>query len=318
MQTIMSTTAKLRRSALSSEGFIVIAVLWMLAALAALVSFYAIYVTNSALAVSASNDTIKADPLIAAGVELAAYQLLGVKANERPTSGQFIAHVGKAMLTVAFQTEAARIDLNAAPKELLVGLLVGLGAGAFDAGDFADRIIAWRTPASTKNLDTDPENSFYRSSGLSYTPRHAPFVHVGELWLVYSIPSALIERMLPFVTVFNGRAQIDVVDAAPQVIAAMPGMTSETLQAILEARNAGELNKQSLATLLGVSGQQFATVEGGKAMRVGVRIDFDNGRHSAAEAVILLPDEGLVPYRVLSWRIAFDGTTDQPLDFGRR
>jgi general secretion pathway protein K len=51
---------------------------------------------------------------------------------------------------------------------------------------------------------------------------------------------------------------------------------------------------------------------------VGVRVAFDNGRRSAAEAVILLPDDGPVPYRVLSWRNAFDGTTDQPLDFGRR
>ena len=66
-----------------SDGFIIVAVLWILAALATLVSVYAIYVTNSAIAVAASSDAVLADPLVAAGVELAAYQLLGVKKEER-------------------------------------------------------------------------------------------------------------------------------------------------------------------------------------------------------------------------------------------
>jgi general secretion pathway protein K len=40
-----------------------------------------------------------------------------------------------------------------------------------------------------------------------------------------------------------------------------------------------------------------------------VVIDFDSGRRSAAEVVILLLDEGEEPYRVLSWRNAADGST---------
>jgi general secretion pathway protein K len=255
-------------------------------------------VTNSAIAVAASGDAIIADPLVAAGVELTAYQLLGQTDEKRPAIGQFTARVGAAQLAIAFQSEAARIDLNAAPKELLVGLLVGFGASPLDAGDYADRI--------------------YRSAGLSYTPRHAPFAHVGELWLVQGIPQVLIERMLPFVTVFSGKAQVDVIDAAPQVIAALPGMTPEIVQAIVAARDAGALDRKSLPELLGGVGQGAAATDAGRSFRVGVRVAFDNGRRSAAEAVILLPDDGPVPYRVLSWRNAFDGTTDQPQDFGRR
>jgi len=81
-------------------------------------SVYAIYVTNSAIAVAASGDATIADPLVSAGVELAAYQLLGQTDEKRPTIGQFTARVGTAQLTIVFLTEAARIDLNAAPKEL--------------------------------------------------------------------------------------------------------------------------------------------------------------------------------------------------------
>jgi general secretion pathway protein K len=320
----MSTAAQPGRpksgSHSGSDGFIIVAVLWILAALATLVSIYAIYVTNSAIAVTASGDAIIADPLVSAGVELAAYQLLGAKKEDRPAVGNFTARVGTARLTVAFQTEAARIDLNAAPKPLLSGLFAGFGAAPLNADSYADRIIAWRTQASGQSSDNDPETSFYRSAGLTYTPRHGPFVHVGELWLVHGIPPALIGQALRYVTVYNGKPTVDVIDAAPQVIAALPGMTPQTLQGILAARASGSLDRNSLPGLLGNgnSGEGAAGVDPGKSFRVGVRIDFDNGRRSAAEAVILLPDDGPVPYRVLSWRTAFDGATDQPLDFGGR
>jgi general secretion pathway protein K len=307
-----------------SDGFIIVAVLWILAALATLVSVYAIYVTNSAIAVTTSGDAIIADPLVSAGVELAAYQLISAKKEDRPAVGNFTARVGTTKLTIAFQTEAARIDLNAAPKPLLSGLFAGFGAPPMNADGYADRIIAWRTQAAAggEGLDSDPETSYYRSAGLTYTPRHGPFVHVDELWLVHGIPPALIERALPYVTVYNGKPTVDVINAAPQVIAALPGMSPQTLQGLLAARASGTLDRNSLANVMGTGnggeGGAAAATDPGKSFRVGVRVDFDNGRRSAAEAVILLPDDGPVPYRVLSWRTAFDGATDQPQDFGRR
>jgi general secretion pathway protein K len=318
----MSAASPRRRPISASDGFIIVAVLWILAALATLVSVYAIYVTNSAIAVTTSSDAIIADPLVSAGVELAAYQLLGGKKEDRPAVGNFTARVGAARLTVAFQNEAARIDLNTAPKPLLSGLFIGFGATPLNADGYADRIIAWRTQASQTaglGLDNDPETSFYRSAGLNYGPRHGPFVHVGELWLVHGIPPALIGQAIRFVTVYSGKPSVDISTAAPQVVAAMPGMTPQTLQALLAARSA--MDRTSLASFLGNSGAAGATgaaAEPSKAFRVGVRVEFDNGRKSAAEAVILLPDDGPVPYRVLSWRTAFDGATDQPSDFGGR
>jgi general secretion pathway protein K len=52
--------------------------------------------------------------------------------------------------------------------------------------------------------------------------------------------------------------------------------------------------------LLG-SEQVGATTEGSDAVRVRVRIVFDNGRQAASEVVVLMgADEE--PYRVLSWR----------------
>src|ERR1700733_8160107 len=145
----------------NARGFILVAVLWILAALSALVLIYLTYVTNTAVVVATSSDRVQADALVTAGVELAAYRLTAVREDARATSGTFDARIGAAKIAVTFRSEAARIDLNAAPKGLLTGLMVGLGAAPSDAAGYADRIIAWRTP--TELGEGDPENSFYRT-----------------------------------------------------------------------------------------------------------------------------------------------------------
>jgi general secretion pathway protein K len=288
----------------TARGFIVVAVLWILAALSALVLIYLSFVTNTAIVVAASTDRVQADALVTAGVELAAYQLTAVAANVRPSSGTFNASMGKARVSVTFRSEAARIDLNTAPKGLLAGLIIGLGGAPANAADYADRILAWRAPSEAG--ENDPETVSYRTTGIAWAPRHAPFPAAEELWLVRGIPTPVIERMLPFVTVFSGLPTINVADAAPQVVAALPGMTPERLQAVLVQRSDPRVDPASLPALVGGEG---ATLAASNAYRVAVVIDFDSGRRTAAEVVILLLDEGDEPYRVLSWRNAADGST---------
>src|SRR6201747_591612 len=194
----------LRHDRPGDRGFIVIAVLWILAALSALVLIYLTFVTNTAVVVAMSTDRVRTEALVGAGVELTAYQLTAVGEETRPSSGTFNARMGAARISVTFRSEAARIDLNAAPKGLLTGLIVGLGGAPANAADYADRILAWRAPAA--DGEDDPETSSYRTAGMAYAPRHAPFPAVEELWLVRGIPAVVVERMLPFVTAFSNMA----------------------------------------------------------------------------------------------------------------
>jgi general secretion pathway protein K len=288
----------------NARGFIVVAVLWILAALSALVLIYLNYVTSTAVVVATGAERVQTEALVTAGVELAAFQLSGVNEAVRPTSGTFNARVGAGRVIVTFRSEAARVDLNAAPKGLLTGLIAGLGANPENAALYADRIMAWRAP--TEAGENDPENSFYRTSGVPYLPRHAPFPQAEELWLVRGIPPLVIEKMLPFVTVFSNLASINVADAAPQVVAALPGMTPENLQAVLAQRGDPNADPRSLLSMTGGEG---GTLAGSKAYRISVGIEFGGVSRNAAEIVILLLDSGEAPYRVLSWRNVSDGAT---------
>jgi general secretion pathway protein K len=194
------------------NGFIVVAVLWSLTALATLASIYASYVATTVIASRVHDERIQAHALISAAVELAAYQLTAPSQDMRPTRGAFDFRAGNANVVVEFRSEAARIDLNAASKELLAGLFAALGARPASAEDYADRIIGWRTNSREEGQVSGKEASAYRTAGLAYAPREAPFAHVGEMWLVLGIPPQLIERAMPYVTVFSGRPKINVLD----------------------------------------------------------------------------------------------------------
>ena len=223
----------------------------------------------------------------------------GGESSQAPSSGSATRQMESRRL-MSGQSTADRPgrDLNAAPKVMIAGLLAALAVPNETAEFYADRIIGWRT--TPKPTDTANEDAIYRGAGLAYGPRGAPFAHVDELWLVQGLPPAIVERMMPFVTVYSGRQEINVFDAPPQVIAALPGMTPSRLNAFLDRRESAPVDPDSIPRLLG-SEQVGATTEGSDAVRVRVRIAFDNGRQAASEVVVLMgADEE--PYRVLSWR----------------
>jgi general secretion pathway protein K len=290
------------------DGFIIVAVLWILIALATLASIYSIYINNSALSVSVTDDGLQAEALVSASLELTAYRLTTPKDDLRPTRGRFGFRLGRANVVVDFSSETARIDLNAAPKVLLTGFFEALGASHEDADRYGDRVIGWRTPP--KPLAPADEAALYRAAGLSYLPRGAPFAHASELWLVQGLPPALVGRAIPFVTVYSGRPEINVFNARPELIAALPGMTPARLNTFLVQRETAAADKDSLARLLGPD-QPGVTADGSNAFRVRTSIAFDNGWLTGSEAVILLnaADE---PFHVLSWRNDVNADADQP------
>src|SRR5215471_14216386 len=150
MMTVRAPIRQIRTAA--RDGFIIVAVLWILAALAALATVYSIYIKNAASAISVMDDELQAEALVSASLELAAYQLAVPKDAQRstdsqrqpntqratdsqpppdaqratdpqrPTRGQFAFRLGRANIVVNYSAETARLDLNAAPKALIAGL----------------------------------------------------------------------------------------------------------------------------------------------------------------------------------------------------
>jgi general secretion pathway protein K len=363
----------------AEAGFVLVAVLWILAALATLASVYSAYTVNTAGTSRVADDRVQAEASIRAGVEMAVFRQLALDEKARLARGGFDLRVGRTGVAVRFRSEAARIDLNAAPADLLAGLFVAVGVDSSRAETFAERIVGWRTKAkanTTANTNANPaaagpdgasgganaasananpagadsnlagaggtedkaakEDKLYSEENMPYPPRHAPFDNALELSLLPGIPLAVVERVLPFVTVFSGRAEVDVAAADPTVLSAFPEMTPQILGAVLNARASDPGDGTTLLAALGPA-KARATADKSKVFRAAIAVEFDNGRRVHAEVVFRLKDqdekdqagkdqgsndqstkdqsaknqgakdESAEPYELLYWRDDFDG-----------
>jgi general secretion pathway protein K len=309
------------------HGFIIVAVLWMIAALALLAAIYTRFALTTAVASTVHEDRLRAQGLMTAAVELTAYQLTAALPQDRaaapvsrmpgdpaqrlqsaapqmPVRGAFSFRLGRAGATVDYQSEASRIDLNLASKEILAGLFRTLGAELEDANYYADRIIGWRKKGEVAG--ENQEATAYRVAGIAYAPRQGPFQNAAELWLVLGIPPILKERALPFVTVYSGQSDVDTESAAPEVVASLPNMTPERMNDVLQQRSSPVQFGQSQFAQPGAT-QKLAAGTSSHSYRLNIRVALQNGRRVAAEIVILVPEDGDDPYRVLFWRDDFDG-----------
>jgi general secretion pathway protein K len=279
----------------SERGFVIVAVLWILMALSSLAMIFSLYLSVSAHALAVSDIALQTEALVSASAELSAYRLM-LAGEKKPSYGSFHFRMDDADVNVAFLSEAARIDLNFAPKDVLAHLFAGLGASRQAAQDDAERIIGWRTRPVPGSANDEP--AFYAAAGLNYSPRQALFTHVNELSLVAGLPPALVERALPFVTVFNGSPDVDKTIAAPEVVAALSNGKSEK-----DAFGDGLARPNEVPAGGGspAPANRDSAAAKSPCYRIETTITFRTGRHTVSEVVIALGDTA-EPYRVLSWQ----------------
>ena len=282
------------------DGFVLVATLWLLAALAALASAYSIYAVRTAPNAALPEQRLRAEAALRAGVELGALRQLSWPKPARPDYGAFSAEIGDVPLEVAFRSESARVDLNAAPRDVLAGLFVQLGAPAASAGFLADRIVAWRS--RPKDDERQRETILYEKAGLAYRPPGAPFDNALELALLPTMTPSLLQRTLDYVTIF-GADKIDPFVADPLVLAALPGANAATIKSFAAARKGPRPDSAGLARMAGPL-KDFVGADPNEHVRLEIAAML-GGRRISAEVVIKINDAGLSPYEIVSWRDDF-------------
>jgi general secretion pathway protein K len=278
------------------RGFIIVAVLWIVAAMATLALIYSVYAREAALNFVSHDERLQAEALAESGVELAAYQLTA-QPDLQPLKGQFSFRQGAAVVSVKFRCENSLIDLNFAPGDVLANLFISVGVQPEDAAVYADRIVAWRTPLQPGASDS--EAAVYEAAAKPYGPRHGPFEDPNELGMVANLPAVLIDRVLPYLTVYSGRPEVNVLAAPAQVLAALPGLTPERLQVLLNLR--ADAPQDVMKAQLGMT-QSYITLTPSRANRVTVDVQLQSGRDIHTQATIFLVPQDTEPYRVLAWR----------------
>jgi general secretion pathway protein K len=283
------------------DGFILVAALWMVAALAFLASAYAAYAVRTAPSGALPEERLRAEAAIRAGIDLCAFRQLSWPKAARPDAGAFSAQVGLNRIDVAYRSEAARVDLNAAPRELLAALFARLGAAPAVAGNLADRVVAWRGRLS--DSDREREAAIYAKAGLGYRPFGAPFDNPLEIaWLPGMTPE-LAQRALSYLTIYGGK--LDPFAADPVVLAAVPGLTAAAARTFAALGSRPTRDAGALARIAG-SARDYLSADPGNYVRAEIVASVGE-RRVRAEIVLKIPEAGPSPYEIMSWRDDFDG-----------
>lgn len=219
------------------RGAALLLVLWMLVLLTGLVSVFALTARTEGLQGRYLGRSTSARYAAEAGIDVAALHLQGTDAALRWTpdgrANRFLFEGQK--IEVRVLDESAKVDLNVAPPDLLIGLLIAVGVGQEQARQLAGAIQDWRDGDQLLNAEGGAEDPQYRAAGLPYGAKDRPFETTTELRQVLGVDPALYQKLQPYLTVYSGQARPNPSFAAEPVLKAL-GLAAEQIAQILAQR----------------------------------------------------------------------------------
>lgn len=191
-----------RRGAVGQAGIALVAVLWMVAALAVLALGLA--AATRAELHTAQGVRARAE---AAAIGDAAIQLAMLELRSTPDAQQKLTHFAYEFAGRPVEVElvpaSGLVDLNQAAEELLAGLFSGPGGEEPEfATELARRVVEWRTPGQTE-ADAD-----YVAADVGQRPRRGQFQYPEDLLQVLGVSYPLYDRVRDLITVRGGSAGV--------------------------------------------------------------------------------------------------------------
>jgi general secretion pathway protein K len=281
----------------NERGSVLLAILF-LAALLGVFAAAASSVMNAAADSSRSfAEGIRADAAMRSAIE---YIVARTGSGLQDAVGTALVDVGPAKVLITVSDEAARIDLNKAPPELIAGIFQQVGVSAENARIYAARIVDWRDVDDDVSPNGGAERGSYRAAGRVDGPRNGPFLSVAELALVLDLPSRAAAAVAPYVTVASGRERVNPMQADPPVLRAIPGMKPDRVADILDRRKKPGMDTTTLISSM-PEVEDFVTDEPALAVRFEGRVRLASNIERRYEAVVAVVDGDNAPYRILAW-----------------
>ncbi|WBK00100.1 type II secretion system protein GspK [Methylocystis parvus] len=227
-------------------GFALLAVVWGTGLVAILV---VAFMTNGRLRLQTAHNIASATEagfIAESAINLATLALLAKKDAVSAQTGDVEVYDGaprfcvldRAAVALSVEEEGGKIDINAAPPELLQTVLLGLGLDERAAQQTAKAIVAFRTaPAGIRQIRATI------SSDKPIEPKEGLFETVLELDQVSGVSPALFRDLIPFVTVSSKSPGVDARTAPPALFAALAGYPLQQVRALIAAPYPNGLNR---------------------------------------------------------------------------
>jgi general secretion pathway protein K len=198
--------------------------------------------------------------------------------------------LGTTKVAIAISDEAGRIDLNAAPQELLEGLFVAAGVPREAAELTACNVLDRRGDTGTMCPETDAPHPARR---FSVTEELAEVPGVGE---------RLYDRVAESVTVATAASAIDPLVAPREVLLAIPGATATMVDDFLDSRATLHDLASAGVGVVPASAAQYLMTSPRRDFVIAATATTDGGARYRADLQIRLTGQSAHPYQVVGWR----------------
>jgi type II secretory pathway component PulK len=267
----------------SRRGMVLVAVLWSISLLSALAMAASVTFRGFAGVMVVERDRLQADALLTAGLETAAGIIDGLRDTPLAEIETSVT-LGTGAVRLRLNDEGGRIDIGRAPLDLVASMLRSVGAPQAAANDIARRIVERRKSGRPANTTTSAPAP--------------PFSDLAQLATIPGMSPDWIAAIRPLATVFGGET-VNPLTAPPGVIAALPGLDADRIDAFLKARR-GAANADALVQMIAPA-QRYLSVKSQRVASVDLDARLASGYASAARAVIVVLPQDSQPYRVLIW-----------------
>jgi general secretion pathway protein K len=288
-------------------------VLWVLTALTGIVFTFSVMVRADSASALAFRDDVGKRHLAEAGLERAAMEIYYRSMNKgqsiilegrdiwRLDGTTYRDKLGAGSYAVRVTDESGKIDINSltdASGILLKNLLIQLGVSGEDADVIVDSILDWKDADNLVRLH-GAEDDYYMALPKPYKAKNANFETLEELLLVRGVTSGIFygtenhRGLLQFVTVYGKTQRINIASASREVLAALPNMTLDRADQIIERRNTDAALKL----------EDFRDIFGADYAAVSLYIGMDDSGVYCVESVGF-KDEGKSGYGIQATGIA--------------
>jgi general secretion pathway protein K len=154
--------------------------------------------------------------------------------------------VGDGSYSVKIFDESGKLDINAAPEQLLRNLIGNLGVEGTDLDTIVDSILDWKDKDDLHRLH-GAESDYYLSLPNPYKAKNMDFDTLEELLLVKGVTKELLygagkqKGLIDFLTVQGKTNKININAASKEVLSAVPGMTADMVEEIIAFRQQKEI-----------------------------------------------------------------------------
>jgi len=272
------------------RGAVLMAVLWSISLLAALAMAASVTFRGFAGVMSVDRNRVERDALITAGLEIAAGTILDLGKITPLRDLERTVALSTGTVNVRLSDEGGRIDIAKAPAEVLAAMLRSAGAPPATADGVAKTIVEQRgnAPRSGPAARRPPVLATTHEQALS---------GIGQ---IAGMRAQWLAAIAPLTTIY-GSETVNPLTAPRGVIAALPGVDANRLEAFLAERRVALPDANRLAQVLGPA-QNYVSAKPQRIAAVELRATLTESRNNTiagARAVIAVLAQDSEPYRVL-------------------